>query len=384
MAKSTPSSSSRKTPSTPQKFPLFVHKASGQWAKKIRGKTRYFGRVDSDPRGEAALQRWQNEENGKSNDGRLSVKELCDFFMSAKDDARERGRLAESSYAEYLATCTRVADVFGRHRPVATLTVGDFEKLKASFPKSWGVWRESGEIQRVRTLFRYGYEAEHLREPVRFGPAFKKPDRATMRKHRAERGPKLFASAECRKILDSASKCMKAFVLLALNGGMGNNDCGKLPCSATDLNGAFVRFPRPKTGIDRRFPLWPETVTAIREAMASGRKPDEPMFLTKYGQAWSRTGTANPLSAEFRKLVKDLGFYRTGLGFYTLRHVFRTVADETKDRPAIDLIMGHADASMGASYRETIDDGRLRAVVDHVHAWLFPSAKDEAAEGGAQ
>jgi outer membrane protein OmpA-like peptidoglycan-associated protein len=52
--------------------------------------------------------------------------------------------------------------------------------------------------------------------------------------------------------------------------------------------------------------------------------------------------------------------------------VFRTVADEARDQPAANSIMGHADESMAAVYRERIGDDRLRAVANHVQAWLFP------------
>ena len=62
---------------------------------------------------------------------------------------------------------------------------------------------------------------------------------------------------------------------------------------------------------------------------------------------------------------------RKGLGFYTLRHTFRTVADETRDQVAVDFVMGHEVKNMSAAYRETIDDGRLRAVVDYVRLWLY-------------
>jgi integrase len=59
------------------------------------------------------------------------------------------------------------------------------------------------------------------------------------------------------------------------------------------------------------------------------------------------------------------------LGFYTLRHTFRTVADESKDQPAVDHIMGHEVPHMSAIYRETISDERLKAVTEHVRSWLF-------------
>ena len=65
---------------------------------------------------------------------------------------------------------------------------------------------------------------------------------------------------------------------------------------------------------------------------------------------------------------------RKGLGFYTLRHTFRTVADEAKDQPAADYIMGHEIPHMSTVYRERISDERLKAVTDHVRGWLFPPA----------
>jgi hypothetical protein len=40
--------------------------------------------------------------------------------------------------------------------------------------------------------------------------------------------------------------------------------------------------------------------------------------------------------------------------------------------------MGHEVPHMSAVYRETISDERLRAVADHVRAWLFSPQKTPA------
>jgi integrase len=112
--------------------------------------------------------------------------------------------------------------------------------------------------------------------------------------------------------------------------------------------------------------------------------------MTKYGQPWARDDDPAAITKEFVKLLKKLGINgRKGLGFYTLRHCCRTVADESKDQPACDYIMGHEIPHMSAVYRETISDARLRAVADYVRAWLFPPTRDNPkseakgeAEGG--
>ena len=94
------------------------------------------------------------------------------------------------------------------------------------------------------------------------------------------------------------------------------------------------------------------------------------------GQPWAKDSMANPISAEFRKFVVAQKLYSHGLGFYTLRHVFETIGGGTRDQVAVNAIMGHADQSMAGHYREFVEDWRLEAVADHVHAWLYgPPAK---------
>src|SRR5262249_40403263 len=148
-------------------------------------------------------------------------------------------------------------------------------------------------------------------------------------------------------MLDAAGVPLKAMILLGVNAGFGNTDVGTLPLSALDLDRGFVSYHRPKTGVARRCPLWPETVAAIKDALA--QRPDAKrvedaglVFVTKYGNGWGKETCDSPVSKEMAKLLKHLGIVgRKGQGFYTLRHVFRTVADETKDPVAIDHIMGH-------------------------------------------
>jgi len=363
-------------------FPLFPH-ATGRWAKKVRGKLCYFGKTADDPKGEAALSLWLEQRDdllaGRTPRAKregLTVGELCDRFIQAKDQQLESGDISPLTRTDYKRTTDRIVEKFGKQRLVADLATDDFEALRATFAKTCGPVAIGNEIQRVRVVFKYAYDAGLIEQTMRFGPLFKRPSKKVLRLARAEKGPKLFAAADIRSMLDKADVQLNAMILLAVNCGFGNSDCGTLPLASLDLAGGWLNHHRPKTGIDRRCPLWPETVKAL-QAVAGKRpavkQPDAAslVFVTKYGASWSKDSFDNPITKEFRKLLDTLKIHRPGLGFYTLRHVFRTIADESRDQPAVNSIMGHSDSSMAAVYRERISDERLRAVADYVRAWLY-------------
>ena len=69
-----------------------------------------------------------------------------------------------------------------------------------------------------------------------------------------------------RSILKAVSQPLQSMVLLGINCGFGQTDVANLPRASLDLDTGWVDFPRPKTGIERRCPLWAETVEALREA----------------------------------------------------------------------------------------------------------------------
>ena len=174
-------------------------------------------------------------------------------------------------------------------------------------------------------------------------------------------------------------------ILLAANGALGNTDLANLPQSA--IQGTWLLYPRVKTGVDRRIPLWPETLSALAEAIKMRPRPKDKSdaalcFITTHGQRWVRTGpngtSVNDLvSGSFSKLLTKQGMKRPGLGFYALRHGVETICGGCGDQVATSAIMGHTDTSMSGLYREKIDDARLQAAVDHVHSWLFPAAAAE-------
>jgi integrase len=254
--------------------------------------------------------------------------------------------------------------------------------------KKWGPVTLGNVIQRMRVVFKYAFDNRLVDRPVCYGQGFKRPSRKVVRIDRARKGPKLFSAEEIRRLLDAAGAQLRAMILLGINCGFGNADCGNLPQSAVNLETGWIDYPRPKTGIPRRCPLWPETVQAIREALAVRPTPKNTehaglVFVTKYGLPWAKDAPDQTLAKEFGKLLRRLEISgRKGLGFYTLRHVFRTIADESKDQPAVDFIMGHESPHMSAVYREKISDERLRAVVEHVRKWLFAEVEQPGTRDG--
>jgi integrase len=361
---------------------LFAH-AAGYWAKKIRGKLYYFGKWD-DPDG--ALNKYLDQKDALHGGRKprpdvkaLTVKGLANAFLNHKLGLLEAGEITQRTWGEYEAAAELLVKEFGKQRLAADLDTDDMAGLRAKLAKRWGPVCLGNLIQRIRSIFKYGYEAELLDKPMRFGPGFKRPTKKTLRLERAKKGPQMFEADEIRKLLDAAGLQLKAMILLAVNCGLGNTDCGRLPLTALDLERGWLDYPRPKTGIGRRCWLWPETVAAVREALAKRPTPKMEehaglVFVTKYGGTWDKGNTDNPLSAEVRKLLNALGI-NGRRNFYALRHTFETIGGEAKDQVAVDHIMGHAREDMASVYRERVSDERLKAVAEHVRAWLFSAGE---------
>jgi integrase len=369
-------------------FPLFAHN-NGSWAKKIGGKLYYFGAWHYP---QAALDLYLKTKDdlyaGRKPPvrgiGETTLADLCNTFLNAKDHAVETGGLSPRTRADYGTTCDRVIEAFGKDRLVEDLRPEDFEQLRRRLPATWGPNTVKNFIVHARVLFAFAVQAGLIASPVRYGPFFKLPSARELRRARNQKGPRMLEPAELRRVLSEAGQPLKAMIYLGLNCGFGNSDCGNLPESALELDKGWIVYARPKTEVVRRCPLWPETVEALREALANRPKPRTAdscglAFVTIHGNGWAHERPQNPISQMTVRLLKALGLHRDGLGFYTFRHIFQTVADEARDPVATSHVMGHVPrtSDMSAVYRERISDERLRAVTDHVRQWLFGQAGDQ-------
>jgi len=404
-------------------FPLTPH-ASGKWMKSIRGKLYYFGNWGRRVKGKMARMENDGWEEAlklfeaqapylyagklpptEVDPEQFNVAMLCNRFLESKLRKMESGGMTPRTYQDYKRVCDVLIEHFGNKRVVSDIRPTDFAKLRHELATGRGVVAVCGMISLIKSVFKYGEENDFIPK-VKYGTEFQKPSKAEQRKARAAGGKKLFTRDEILQLLngqpgegdnkgvDGATTQLRAMILLGINCGFGNTDCSELMQSMLDLKNGWVHFPRPKTGVDRQCKLWPETVEALKLAIAERPKPKDAkdadcVFLTRLRHRWVRelasyktdadgnkildkVTVCNGVSTQFQKLLRAMKINgRKGLGFYSLRHTFRTVADACKDFPAVRLVMGHSDDSMDGVYREEIGTDRLADVAEFVRDWLF-------------
>jgi hypothetical protein len=171
----------------------------------------------------------------------LTVKELCNSFLNAKQDRVHANELTQRSWAEYKQTCDLLIKQFGKGRLVDDLGPEDFAALRAKMSKRWGPVRLGNAITRVKTVFKNGLDNGLIEKHVRYGGEFRKPGKAVLRRHRAANGEKMLEADQLHRLIGAADVPMRAMIMLALNADFGNGDCAQLPLSALDLERGWVR-----------------------------------------------------------------------------------------------------------------------------------------------
>ena len=369
-----------------KRFPVWFHKGVGLWCKKWKGKPYYFG-PDKEKAEERYRAEWDDIINGRArrqDANALTVADLCNEFLTARRAKVDSGELSPRSWNEYHLAAERIVDTFGKARAVMDLRPADFGKLRATVAKRLGPVALTKFITLTKTILAFAYNAELIPAPVRYGDEFDKPPKRVMRLERHVKGARLISAADVSNLLDRAGPQLRCMILLGLNAAYTQKDCADLQRESLTRRPGWLDAPRGKSGIGRTAPLWPETLAALAEVERTRPNPKDPsdadcVFITKHGHRWVRYHdqgegkrglNLDAVALEFRKLCKAAGVTVRG-GPAILRHTFRTIADEVKDQPAAMLVMGHADASISGYYREVIGDDRVRAITDHVRAWLL-------------
>lgn len=383
-------------------LPLFLHR-NGQWCKKVKGKFHYFG-TDKDQ----ALIQWATDRDRilaglppRCRDNSPTVAELANVYLELRRSDIARGEITERTLLEAEKSIRRLVDIVGRDAQPSQMDPEDFatirDKLaepvaKKVFGRGGGKGRSvarrspvtvDGDIRRLRAFFSWCVDNGHLpREPF-YGSGFKTSSTKVRKQQRKKSNRHLFYPQELRSILAKTSWRTRPLILLAINAGLSVVDIGtwkKSEAPNLDLAEVWVSMPRRKTGIDRKFVLWPETVDAIRVYLRKQKANKlEALFLTARRQPWLRESGSKRLDAlgpAFRKLREAAGL--SNGAFYDLRRTFRTIAGESLDIEATEHVMGHADGEndMSARYRLKISDDRIRNVCFYVRNWLFDKKEE--------
>lgn len=360
-------------------FPLYAH-ASGRWAKKIKGKLHYFGPWEDWP---AALAKFQQEKDDlyagrtplQGAKMEYTLGEACVKFLKAK--SRE---VEPVTYAGYRTAVRSISRFIPPDTPISEITQSMFAGAKSGMLQSLSPTTVTTHITVVKTMFNYAKEAGWIAAIPNYGPGFKKP---SYRDRRLATQERLIEARHIRRLIRHSPPVTRAMLFLGINCAFGNEDCAAVPISAFDLDQGWVNFPRPKTGAPRRCPLWRSTLDAVKEALRvrpvpASREWADLAFLTSRGGRWAQTAGRSQLAGYVHRKTKALGIYQKGIGFYSFRHTFRTVADASLDVTAMNLIMGHSDNSIQGVYRHGIADERLIAVTEIVANWLL--RRDGAAQ----
>ncbi|MBX2852557.1 MAG: site-specific integrase [Phycisphaeraceae bacterium] len=372
----------------PSDFPLTPHRGSGQWRTKIHGRTVNFGKLD-DPK--AALELYRREIHARANnlpipgEGDITLGEVVEQWVDYQIERRDAGQIANRTYEDYAHVADLVIQHFGKGAAVSSLRPRAWEgfhaKLHANTTSPTVLTRD---VTVTRMIFRWAFDSDRLPDQVRFGPAFKVAPKKEVRRKRLESKKRTLDAKDIRKLIDVASQPLQTMILLGANCGMTQAEVSALEWRDIDLDKAVVDTLRSKTVVERVATLWPETVASLREISRQGDIAR--VFSTRFGNpfVYNKINARGALirrdniATEFSKLAKRAGVKLPArVGFGKLRHTFRTVADNVRDANAIRRIMGHEIGrdSIEATYTDTIELDRIRAVTDHVRNWLYPETK---------
>jgi len=181
---------------------------------------------------------------------------------------------------------------------------------------------------------------------------------------------------ELEKLFSVAGVTNTALLLLGLNCGFGNTDIGTLKLCDIDLEAATVSHARPKTGVERNFILWFETVNILKAYIKDHRgKPvsqevGQLVFVNKRGNPFcferidpdGKFRRSDAIKNRFIRLYKKAGLPRPyGRGFYSLRHTAGTIVGlGSKDLREVQSILGQSTIAIQNVYRH---DRKEKAII---------------------
>ena len=373
-------------------YPLSVN-ANGQWSKKVLGKKRCFGKLE-DP--QAALKKWNKEkdyllagvEPPRKIDG-MTLGQLCDKHMADCEDRIAVGKLAQWTKKDYSLARRQIDSAGIADVPLKALGPQHFTELQKAIDKSGLRLRtQKNAVNSIMTILNWGVSTEYLEALPNTGPRFGSPTSTAIEVEQEEQGVIRFFDREILvKALKMADARMKVVILLGINCAFYPQDTESITLDHFNLDHAVphVDFRRVKTGRPRRAALWPETVKAIEQYLAT-REPEDPsertLLLNQYGRRYTKKSAGKSTSRLFDDLIRTAGKKPAGASLGSLRHTCATIMDLAHDQPMVDLVMGHVPGGQQNTRKVNLQRriysqmnvgelDRLNAVAEVVRKWLY-------------
>lgn len=305
----------------------------------------------------------------------------------------DRGELSPGAWQQYRLSAVRISEIAGDYLTEEILP-DHIKSIYNRMAKLHGLDFAKRALGHLRTCCNHAEEFGWCK-PIRFGGA---SIAKLMQRPAASMEWKLLNPEQIQSIHDKFNERVKtadgrrrssliqlrAMFLLALNGGYGAKELSDLPREVIDLENSRIDYRRGKTGKKHIVPLWTETVDALKEAMAL-RPKDDLLFRTREGNPWcetkpvyengklKRTNKTDNVNERWKEFIgADLRV--KGEGFYKLKHLHATIADDAGDPHATFALAGHALPGAKSHYVK-VSEHRIRKVVDYIHSVLFSSSE---------
>lgn len=283
---------------------------------------------------------------------KVTVYDVAQSFMHFHEQRVLGGELSEDSWLNYRRAALEFVRCFGKPRLMETLRPADWVKLREQLnAKLKSPFTRDAWLGTIRRMLKHAVEAELIRKMPNTGQSLVAPT-ATAKRKQLAKTTKLIPLEEVRHLLDNASETTKPMFLLALNCAFTQADLAGL---RTDhIQGEWLNFPRPKTAIDRRCWLWPETTDCLPAA-----NDDDRIFGLD--------------AAVIRKrLYREMG--RLGVNFSPgcIRHTSLTELGNHGDATCVELIAGHCGRGVTRRhYVHEVSRERIRDASEHLRRWVF-------------
>ena len=294
----------------------------------------------------------------------MTLKQLCDLYLQYQHSRVLAGALTPKHYKNDIDSLGRLMSFLGQSCRIEGISTLDLQNYKRKLQSMYGsVHRLNLNISVMKAMFHWARRNDVL-ETIPNIDAISKGKIVHKEMY-------TFNSEQIKKLLSAADVKIKAMIWLGLNCGFGCTDCGKLKWKDLDLKNGRVRLPRNKTGVGRNFPLWLETIQALKEVPRSGQL----VFYTSQGQPWVTTviktngdgereyTSVNRITPTFSRLIKKVRIHAPkGTGFYALRRTAATMAARSGDPFAVQRLLGRVDLTMATRYVQNVSEQTDRVI----------------------